>query len=187
MSRHPFDPAFKPALETLEGRELPASGLGVSLFAGALANNLAALNASETTARNNFQNDQQALVNLQNQINAGNFAANNNGQVATAYAKAQSDYQSVLSYQSAIQKTEAAEVQFMNIATLLSGNKYDFLLWAFMFQPQFTAQVNTANGTKASIDGPANQTYGGAFFSFAITTGQSMTASLPSIASQTHV
>jgi hypothetical protein len=175
MSRHQSDRTFKPALETLERRELPATGLGVSLFAGTLVSNLSALNSSETNAANQFKTDQSALAALSSGVTSA-------ASIQSQYAKAQTDYQAVLDYQSAIQRTEAADVSFLGAASLFSsGSSTDFFLYLFFVQPQLQTQLTNANNTASGVSSQANTVYNtGNFTVFFPPNG------LASIASNTH-
>src|SRR5690349_8088439 len=98
MRCRPTPLCFKPALETLERREMPSGLLGA----------LQSLNNDLNSANSSFQADQALLVSFQTSPPSSLSQA----EIGSQYDQATVDYQRMLSDQSAIQKTGAADIAF---------------------------------------------------------------------------
>jgi hypothetical protein len=167
MRTHPASRSFKPALEALEGRELPSG----------LLPTLQNLNSNLNTSANNFLTDQAVLAGYQtNQPSGGSTT------VGQQYLKTTVDYQQMISDQFAIQQTGAADINFVNFASFLfaaqTGNSSAYFATVFFVDPLFQNVIDSANNTIGNASAQANQTYN--FSPLPI-------GSLPSIASQTAV
>lgn len=145
MPTRPTPRPFQPTLEALEGREMP-SGLLAALES--LGNDL-------NTANNSFQADQALLASFQTSPPSSLSQA----EIGSQYDKATVDYQRMLSDQSAIQKTGAADIAFLNLAAAAGGNAQVIGLTLFVVDPQFRKVIDQADATVGNVSSQVNQSY----------------------------
>jgi hypothetical protein len=171
MRTHPTNRHFKPALEVLEGRELPSG----------LLPTLQNLNSDLNTANSNFTTNYNALTASQSAT-----SLTTPSQLLTQYSNATANWQRMISDQAAINNTGSADISFVDSAAYLyatqTGNSSVYWGTVFFVNPLFQNVINTANNTVASASGNANAT-------FNFTTNPLLTAAFPgttpSIASHT--
>lgn len=145
MPTRPTPRSFQPTLETLEGREMPSGLLAA----------LQSLNNDLNSANSSFQADQALLVSLQTSPPPSLSQA----EIGSQYDKATVDYQRMLSDQSAIQKTGAADIAFLNLAAGATGNSELIALTLLVVDPQFQKVINQANTTVSNVSSQVNQSY----------------------------
>ncbi len=148
MRTQPTNRPFKPSLEVLEGRELPSG----------LLPTLQALGSDLTTANANFTTDFAAL-----QASQSATSTTTPSQLLTQYSKATSDWQRMISDQSAIDNTGSADISFLNLASYVyasqTHNPTVYYATLFFIDPMFQNVINTANNTVAAASGNANATF----------------------------
>jgi hypothetical protein len=142
MRTHPKDRSFKPLLETLEPREMPAAGL-----LGAVQ----ALQTDLNTANGDFSAN---FATLASQGSLGSTATA--GQFGTTLANTTANWQRVLTDQAAIKSTATADMNFLNLATFLSGNSSLYFATVFFVDPQFQNIINSVNTAVNNSSASAN-------------------------------
>jgi hypothetical protein len=145
MRTHPNDRSFKPRLETLEPREMPAAGL-----LGAVQ----ALQTDLNTANGDFSANFATLASQ----GAGSTATA--GQFGTTLANTTANWQRVLSDQAAIQSTATADINFLNLASFVfasqTHNSNVFFATVFFVDPQFQNIINSVNTAVNNSSASAN-------------------------------
>jgi hypothetical protein len=160
MRTHPNDRSFKPCLEQLEAREVPQAAIfqGLAAIQSQLLPVVQNLNNDLNSAINNFKTD---FATLQAQVATTSTAPFNSTSAITATLQSlNSDWQRVLTDQSAIKSTVTADINFLNIGSFAyaqdTGNFNVFLFNVLFVDPQFQNILNTANNTVSSQSANAN-------------------------------
>jgi hypothetical protein len=160
MRTHPNDRSFKPCLEQLEAREVPQAAIfqGLAAIQSQLLPVVQNLNNDLNSAINNFKTD---FATLQAQVATTSTAPFNSTSAITATLQSlNSDWQRVLTDQSAIKSTVTADINFLNIGSFAyaqdTGNFNAFLFNVLFVDPQFQNILNTANNTVSSQSANAN-------------------------------
>jgi hypothetical protein len=144
MSSHPARRSFRPALETLEGREVPSTLLG----------NLQTIQNDLNIATNAFITDQAVLAGFQSPAPSGGSQ-----QVATQLSQTTADYQRMVNDNFSIQKTGAQDIMTINLVALATGNPAIIGAAFFLIDPQFTTLMAQSSITLGNVSAQANQTY----------------------------
>lgn len=145
MRTRPTPRSFQPTLETLEAREMPSGLLAA----------LQSLSSDLNSANSSFQSDQALLASFQTSPPSSLSEA----EIGSQYGKATVDYQRMISDQSAIQKTGAADIAVLNVAAAATGNSEVIALTLFVIDPQFQNIINQANTTVSNVSSQVNQSY----------------------------
>jgi hypothetical protein len=148
MRTHPTNRSCKPTLELLESRELPSG----------LLPTLQNLNSDLNTANSKFSTDFAAL-----QASQSATSTTTPSGLLTQYANATSDWQRMISDQSAIQKTGSADIAFLSFASwaaaVTTGNPSIYWATVFFVTPSFQNIINQANTTVDTAKTNANTTF----------------------------